>query len=125
MLWCVKDLTSKDRRSLRVNIEYDHATLIRWSPDGKAFIIHKAMANAIEVYKVTKKPDGFLASATKALEFPKVCIMLHLNWLVLAIIKCSYVVISVTLRMSLAWILRALGNTSSHAAKRMILLYGI
>lgn len=72
MLWCVKDLTSKDRRSLRVNIEYDHATLIRWSPDGKAFIIHKAMANAIEVYKVAKKSDGFLMSATKALEFPKV-----------------------------------------------------
>ncbi|XP_014479620.1 PREDICTED: mRNA-capping enzyme [Dinoponera quadriceps] len=71
MLWCVKDLASKDRRSLRVNIEYDHATLIRWSPDGKAFIIHKAMANAIEVYKVAKKSDGFLASATKALEFPK------------------------------------------------------
>lgn len=72
MLWCVKDLATKDRRSLRVNIEYDHATLIRWSPDGKAFIIHKAMANAIEVYKVAKKTDGFLASATKALEFPKV-----------------------------------------------------
>lgn len=81
MLWCVKDLTSKDRRSLRVNIEYDHATLIRWSPDGKAFIIHKAMANAIEVYKVAKKPDGFLASATKALEFPKVSRCTYYNFI--------------------------------------------
>lgn len=72
MLWCVKDLTLKDRRSLRVNIEYDHATLIRWSPDGKAFIIHKAMANAIEVYKVMKRTDGFLAAALKTAEFPQV-----------------------------------------------------
>lgn len=72
MLWYAKDFTSKDRKSLRVNIEFDHATLIRWSPDGKAFIIHKAVANAIEVYKIAKKPDGHLASATKALEFPQV-----------------------------------------------------
>lgn len=72
LLWYAKDFTSKDRKSLRVNIEFDHATLIRWSPDGKAFIIHKAVANAIEVYKIAKKPDGHLASATKALEFPQV-----------------------------------------------------
>ncbi|XP_071581319.1 transducin beta-like protein 2 [Temnothorax nylanderi] len=71
LLWYAKDFTSKDRKSLRVNIEFDHATLIRWSPDGKAFIIHKAVANAIEVYKIAKKPDGHLASATKALEFPQ------------------------------------------------------
>lgn len=70
LIWCTKDLSSKDRKSLRVNIEYDHANLIRWSPDGKAFIIHKALANLIEVYKVTKKADGTAASATKALEFP-------------------------------------------------------
>ncbi|XP_058795675.1 transducin beta-like protein 2 isoform X5 [Phymastichus coffea] len=71
LLWCTKDLSSKERKSLRVNIEYDHASLVRWSPDGKAFIIHKAVANVIEVYKVTKKPDGTAASASKALEFPK------------------------------------------------------
>lgn len=72
LLWYTKDFTSKNRKSLRVNIEFDHATLIRWSPDGKAFIIHKAMANAIEVYKIAKKTDGYIASATKALEFPRV-----------------------------------------------------
>ncbi|XP_070522969.1 transducin beta-like protein 2 isoform X3 [Cardiocondyla obscurior] len=71
LLWYAKDFTSKDRKSLRINIEFDHATLIRWSPDGKAFIIHKAVANTIEVYKIAKKPDGHLASATKALEFPQ------------------------------------------------------
>ncbi|XP_051155459.1 transducin beta-like protein 2 isoform X3 [Leptopilina boulardi] len=71
LLWCTKDLSAKDKRSLRVNIEYDHATLIRWSPDGKAFLIHKALGNAIEVYKISKKSDGTLASATKSFEFPK------------------------------------------------------
>ncbi|XP_070154095.1 transducin beta-like protein 2 isoform X2 [Polyergus mexicanus] len=71
LLWYTKDFTSKNRKSLRINIEFDHATLIRWSPDGKAFIIHKAMANTIEVYKIAKKSDGYLASATKALEFPR------------------------------------------------------
>lgn len=71
LLWCTKDLASKDKRSLRVNIEYDHAVLVRWSPDGKAFLIHKALANTIEVYKISKKSDGTLASATKSFEFPK------------------------------------------------------
>ncbi|KAG7207439.1 hypothetical protein KM043_009082 [Ampulex compressa] len=66
LLWCAKDLTIKEKKSLRVNVEYDHATLVRWSPDGKAFIIHKAVANNIEVYRITKH----LRSATKALEFP-------------------------------------------------------
>ncbi|KAJ8679511.1 hypothetical protein QAD02_015298 [Eretmocerus hayati] len=71
LIWCTKDLSSKERKSLRVNIEYDHASHVRWSPDGKAFIIHKALANSIEVYKVTKKSDGSASSATKALEFDK------------------------------------------------------
>ncbi|XP_043521936.1 transducin beta-like protein 2 [Frieseomelitta varia] len=71
LLWYTKELTVKEKRSLRVNIEFDHATLVRWSPDGKAFLIHKAVANTIEVYKISKKPDGTLASAIKALEFSK------------------------------------------------------
>lgn len=72
MLWCTSNLASKDRKSLRINVEYDYATHVRWSPDGKAFIIHKSHGNNVEVYKVAKKSDGFLASATKAHEFPMV-----------------------------------------------------
>lgn len=67
-------MTIKEKRSLRINVEFDHATLVRWSPDGKAFLIHKAVANTIEVYKISKKSDGTLASAAKALEFSKVYI---------------------------------------------------
>lgn len=82
LLWYPKEFTSKDRKSLRINIEFDHATLIRWSPDGKAFIIHKAVANVVEVYKITKKSDGHLGSATKVLEFPRVS---YLNYVVLVL----------------------------------------
>ncbi|XP_018570810.1 transducin beta-like protein 2 isoform X3 [Anoplophora glabripennis] len=69
-IWDTKDLTHKDRKSLRVNIEFDYATLVKWSPDSKAFIINKFNENAVEVYKVEKKKDGWL-QASKALTFPK------------------------------------------------------
>ncbi|XP_050508502.1 transducin beta-like protein 2 isoform X2 [Diabrotica virgifera virgifera] len=69
-LWDTKDFSSKDRKSLRVNIEFDHATHVKWSPDSKAFIINKYNENAVEVYKVEKKKDGFL-TASKAFTFPK------------------------------------------------------
>jgi hypothetical protein len=55
-----------------VNIEFDHPTFVKWSPDSKAFIVHKFNENAIEVYKVEKKKDGWLGHSTKALTFPKV-----------------------------------------------------
>lgn len=70
LLWDVKDPTQKEHRSLRVNIEYDHGVFIKWSPDTKAFIIYKNNDRAVEVYKVEKRKDGWLASATKALTFP-------------------------------------------------------
>lgn len=65
-------MSVKDRKTHRINIDYDHATLVRWSPDRKALIIHKSLANNIEVYKLCKKANGFLAAEGKALEFPKV-----------------------------------------------------
>nr|CAI5860222.1 unnamed protein product [Callosobruchus analis] len=66
----VKDLTQKDKRSLRVNIDFDYATHVKWSPDSKAVIVHKSHENVLEVYKVEKKKDGWL-QASKALTFPK------------------------------------------------------
>jgi len=72
VLWDTKDLTQKDHKSLRINIEFDYPTFVKWSPDLKAFIIHRYNANSIEVYKVEKKKDGWLGPATKAITFPKV-----------------------------------------------------
>ncbi|XP_066585275.1 transducin beta-like protein 2 isoform X3 [Prorops nasuta] len=114
LLWCTKEFGSKERRSLRINIEFDHATLIRWSPDGKAFIIHKAMANTIEVYKVAKKGDGFLASATKALEFPK----RHVDDVVGMDIACTgkYIITCSTANDLIIWDLKGqiLGTVDMH-----------
>lgn len=70
-LWEAKDLSNKDRKSLRINVEFDYATHVKWSPDCKAFIIHKFNENCLEVYKVEKKKDGWL-TASKAVTFPKV-----------------------------------------------------
>ncbi|XP_057659112.1 transducin beta-like protein 2 isoform X3 [Diorhabda carinulata] len=69
-LWDTKNFALKDRKSLRVNIEFDHATSVKWSPDSKAFIISKFNENTVEVYKVDKKKDGWL-TASKAFTFPK------------------------------------------------------
>ena len=72
VLWSVKHLDQKEHKNLRVNVEYDHATLVRWSPDSKAFIIHKSVENVVEVHKGAKKPDGWIGPVTKAITFPKV-----------------------------------------------------
>lgn len=79
-LWPSKDFTNKDHKSLRINIEFDHASYIQWSPDSKAFIIHKAVENCIEVYKLNKKSDssGF-SGATKLTTFPKVNTLLKIQ----------------------------------------------
>ncbi|XP_077289312.1 transducin beta-like protein 2 isoform X7 [Arctopsyche grandis] len=69
--WDIKDIQGKGRKSVRVNIEFDHGTHIAWSPDDKAFIIHKYLENCIEVYKIEKKKDGLPCTTTKAITFEK------------------------------------------------------
>lgn len=92
-IWCTKDLQSKARKSLRINLEYDYAIMIRWSPDGKAFIVYKSIQNVIEVYKVTKKLTGFIKSVNKVLVFPQKHIGkpvgLDIAWTGQYIISCS------------------------------------
>lgn len=72
VLWDIKDLHQKDRKSLRVNVEFDHPTMVKWSPDSKAFIISKYSENTVEVYKIEKKKDNWMGHPTKAFTFPKV-----------------------------------------------------
>ncbi|KAJ1530546.1 hypothetical protein ONE63_005434 [Megalurothrips usitatus] len=71
LLWSAKHLDQKEHKNLRVNVEFDHGTLVRWSPDSKAFIIFKAVEAAVEVYKVNKKADGWIGTVSKAITFPK------------------------------------------------------
>ncbi|KAF5296510.1 hypothetical protein FQR65_LT01499 [Abscondita terminalis] len=72
LLWNAKDLKQKDHKSLRINIEFDYATFVKWSPDSKAFLIHKFNGNCVEVYKIEKRADGTIGSASKAITFSKV-----------------------------------------------------
>ena len=73
LIWDVKNLTQKDRKSLRVNVDFDHPTNVKWSPDSRAFIISRYHENTIEVYKLDKKTDSWIGHASKAFMFPKVC----------------------------------------------------
>lgn len=65
-------MNQKEHKTLRVNIEFDHASHVAWSPDSKAFIVHTVRDNNIIVYKIEKKKDGFIGSATPVIEFDKV-----------------------------------------------------
>ncbi|XP_045128986.1 transducin beta-like protein 2 [Portunus trituberculatus] len=70
-IWTTKDFSLKEHKSVRGNIEFDYATKVCWSPDGKAVIIHKSVANTIEVYKLTKRPDGSPGSPQMSMTFPQ------------------------------------------------------
>lgn len=56
----------------RVNISYDSALKVKWSPDSKALVVHKDSENCAEVYKISKKDDGGFGQASVCLTFPKV-----------------------------------------------------
>ena len=71
LIWYLKELSNaKDRKTFRINVEFDHAYKLVWSPDSKAILVFKAMENTIEVYRVEKK-DGIFVNSSKAFTFPK------------------------------------------------------
>lgn len=71
LLWDVRDLSSKEHRNIRVNIDFDYASHIAWSPDSKGFVVHTVQENHIMGYKVEKKKD-VIASVVQAISFDKV-----------------------------------------------------
>ncbi len=70
MLWPTKHFSSKDHKSTRGNVAYDHGAHLKWSPDSKAVILHKETWRKIEVYKLTKKEGTDVYTVQPALEFP-------------------------------------------------------
>ncbi|CAG4955943.1 unnamed protein product [Colias eurytheme] len=70
ILWDIRDLSHKDHRNLRVNIEFDYASHIAWSPDSRGIVVHTVRENQIMGYKVEKKKD-LLVSVTQAITFDK------------------------------------------------------
>ncbi|XP_055615043.1 transducin beta-like protein 2 [Toxorhynchites rutilus septentrionalis] len=60
----------KDRRSFRINVDYDHAVRVRWTPDGSALVVFKYNEGRIEFYKVDKVGNWF-QNPTKQSSFPR------------------------------------------------------
>eukprot|EP00096_Caligus_rogercresseyi_P010257 TRINITY_DN3676_c0_g1_i1.p1 TRINITY_DN3676_c0_g1~~TRINITY_DN3676_c0_g1_i1.p1 ORF type:complete len:445 (+),score=125.44 TRINITY_DN3676_c0_g1_i1:92-1426(+) len=58
LIWFFKDLEGKDHKTWRGNVEFDHGLKVSWSPDSKAYVVHRATNNAIQVYKILKKESG-------------------------------------------------------------------
>ncbi|XP_027301717.1 transducin beta-like protein 2 [Anas platyrhynchos] len=70
-LWSTRDFTAREHRCLRANVELDHAELVRFSPDCRAFIVWLANGETIRVYKMTKKDDGTFTFTATSEDFPK------------------------------------------------------
>ncbi|XP_076129571.1 transducin beta-like protein 2 isoform X2 [Alosa pseudoharengus] len=70
-LWSTKDFMDRDHRCLRANVELDHATLVRFSPDSRAFITWLANGDTIRIFKMTKKEDGTFIFKANPEDFPQ------------------------------------------------------
>ncbi|XP_075761108.1 transducin beta-like protein 2 isoform X1 [Pelodiscus sinensis] len=70
-IWSTKDFLEREHRCIRANVELDHATLVRFSPDSRAFIIWLANEETIRVFKMTKKEDGNFTFTAAPEDFPK------------------------------------------------------
>ncbi|XP_077150634.1 transducin beta-like protein 2 [Ranitomeya variabilis] len=69
-IWSTKDFLEREHNCMRANVEFDHATHVRFSPDCRAFIVFLANGDTIRVFKMTKKNDSFGFSAAPE-DFPK------------------------------------------------------
>lgn len=70
-IWSTKDFLERDHKCLRANVELDHVTLVRFSPDSRAFISWLANGDTIRVFKMTKKEDGSFTFKAAPEDFPQ------------------------------------------------------
>ncbi|XP_016132620.1 transducin beta-like protein 2 [Sinocyclocheilus grahami] len=70
-IWSTKDFLDRDHKCLRANVEFDHATLVRFSPDSRAFITWLANGETIHIYKMIKKDDGTFSFKAASEDFPQ------------------------------------------------------
>lgn len=69
-IWSTKDFLEREHHCMRANVDLDHATHVRFSPNCRAFIVYLSFGDTIRVFKMTKKDDGFAFSAAHE-DFPK------------------------------------------------------
>ncbi|XP_006057163.2 transducin beta-like protein 2 isoform X1 [Bubalus bubalis] len=70
-IWSTKDFLQREHRSMRANVELDHAILVRFSPDCRAFIVWLANGDTLRVFKMTKRDDGGYTFTATPEDFPK------------------------------------------------------
>ncbi|XP_063058523.1 transducin beta-like protein 2 [Engraulis encrasicolus] len=70
-IWSTKDFLERDHKCLRANVELDHATLVSFSPDSRAFITWLANGDTIRVFKMAKKEDGSFSFTANPEDFPQ------------------------------------------------------
>ncbi|XP_051257857.1 transducin beta-like protein 2 [Dicentrarchus labrax] len=70
-IWSTKDFLEREHKCLRANVELDHATLVRFSPDSRAFITWLANGDTIRIFKMIKKEDGTLTFKAAPEDFPQ------------------------------------------------------
>lgn len=62
-------------RSIRANVEFDSARLIKFSPDNRSFITCLENGNCIRVFKFKKNEDGSFSKIEQVIDdFPKVSV---------------------------------------------------
>ncbi|KAM9728067.1 transducin beta-like protein 2 [Menidia menidia] len=70
-IWSTKDFLEREHKCLRANVELDHATLVRFSPDSRAFITWLANGDSIRIFKMIKKEDGTFNFKAAPEDFPQ------------------------------------------------------
>uniref|UniRef100_A0A3Q3EST3 Transducin beta like 2 n=1 Tax=Labrus bergylta TaxID=56723 RepID=A0A3Q3EST3_9LABR len=70
-IWSTKDFLEREHKCLRANVDLDHATLVRFSPDSRAFITWLANGDTIRIFKMIKKEDGTMTFKAAPEDFPQ------------------------------------------------------
>ncbi|XP_067084781.1 transducin beta-like protein 2 [Osmerus mordax] len=70
-IWSTRDFLDRDHKCLRANVELDHATLVRFSPDSRAFITWLANGDTLRIFKMIKKEDGSFNFKAAPEDFPQ------------------------------------------------------
>lgn len=73
IIWNTNDFDQKEHKSVKGNLELDHAKYVRFAPDSKSILICLAFANTLTVYKMVKKEGGtggYKIQPIEGLEFP-------------------------------------------------------
>ncbi|XP_060574633.1 transducin beta-like protein 2 [Ruditapes philippinarum] len=71
LMWSTKEFEQKEHKSIRGNVDLDHATRVKFSPDSKAFAVSLGNANTVRVFRIGKKDDGSPGNITGAIDFPQ------------------------------------------------------